>query len=379
MARIGIDGDVLAKGTRFGDEKYLWNLVRGLIEIDHSTEYRIYARRADIRDLISLISTANGNYLVKKVFPSSLWLKVPLSLPLALLADRCDLLHTQYFVPPFHPGRVVLTIHDISFMRHPEFFSRKEAWLFRLFIQNSARRADRIITDTHFTKKEICHYFRIPAQKVRVVPLSVDPFFRPGDPQAAFQCLSRRYDFPFDRFLLCVGEIQPRKNTQGLIRAFSRLRREKGLPHGLVIIGQEKYPHYRLRDVIQEQGLQGQVCTPGYVSAEDLRSFYQAADLLVFPSFYEGFGLPPLEAMACGLPVVASRATCIPEVLGEAGEFFDPYKAESMAAAIWNMLSSPDRMAQLRAAGLERSRLFTCRLTAQETLKVYRETLAIPE
>jgi len=375
MARIGIDGDVLAKGTRFGDEAYLINLIHGLTGLESSNQYLVYTQRTDNQDISKLVSGTDGNCLLKRIRPYPLWFKVPFALPLAITRDRCDLLHTQYFVPPVCPCKVVLTIHDVSFMRHPDFFSKKEAWIFRRFILASAKKADRIITDSLYSKREVCEYFDVPSNKVQVIPLAVHPYFTPENGEEAMMRITQQYRLPFNRFILSVGEIQPRKNIDGLIKAFSLLRSETDISHGLVIIGKHKYKHYDIQKIINKEDLENRVVCPGFIPIEDLRSFYRAADLFVFPSFYEGFGLPPLEAMACGTPVAASRASCIPEVLGDAAEYFDPYDIESMATVINEIITSSDKADRQRVAGKERSNHFTRDKTALETLKAYNEVL----
>ena len=378
MAVIGIDCDTLSKGTRFGDERYLRTLLGGLASIDSDDEYLLYANGAGVRSARDFARQFEGRCRVRSVRPSPLPLRVPFSLPLMAGRDGCDLLHTQYFTPPVCPCPVVLTIHDASFMRHPEFFDRIEARLFPHLIGFSARRARLVVTDSAFSGAEIRELLRVPDDRIRVVPLAVDPCFEPLDREGALDRVRGKYGIPFDRFLLFVGEVQPRKNVDRLLRAFARLRAGTGTDCGLVLVGNRKYAGCDPVRLIEEHGLSGAAVHTGFVPQEDLVDFYCAADLFVFPSLYEGFGLPPLEAMACGTPVAASDRGALPEVLAAAAAYFDPLDPDAIAASISRLLESSERRETLRRAGPARAALFTCEATAQMTRSIYDEVLADP-
>jgi len=373
MAVIGIDCDTLSKGTRFGDERYLRTLLGGLASIDSKDEYVLYTNKGGAREARTYAGRFKDRCRVRTVRPSPLPLRVPFSLPFMAGRDGCDLLHTQYFTPPVCPCPVVLTVHDVSFMRHPEFFDRLEARLFPGLIGFSARKAGLIVTDSAFSGTEIRALLRVPGDRIRVIPLAVDPCFEPLDRQRALDRVRGKYGMPFGRFLLSVGEIQPRKNVDRLLHAFARLRVETGTDCGLVLVGNRKYADFDPVRLIEAHGLSGTAVHTGFVPQEDLVDFYCAADLFVFPSLYEGFGLPPLEAMACGTPVAASDKGALPEVLGDAAAYFDPLDTDAITASIRRLLESEERRAALRRAGPARAALFPPGLAAQRTRSLYDE------
>lgn len=376
MGIIGIDGDTLEKGTRFGDERYLRNLLRGLSRVDSENEYRLYVDKQAAREAEALAQPFRKGCRVRNLGPSRLWLKVPVILPYRVKRDGCDLFHTQYFAPPWRPCPIVVTIHDVSFMRYPEFFSRAEAKIFRRLIGSAARRASLILTDSEFSKREIHQHLRVSLDRIRVIPLAVDSCFSVRDKKSALDRVRRKYRIPFDRFILFVGTIQPRKNVSRLLEAFARLRAEVELEHGLVLVGPGKYRAYDVQRLCEEQGLVNHVVHTGYVPAEELVDFYNAAELFVFPSLYEGFGFPPLEAMACGLPVAASRIGALEEVLGKGAAFFDPREPESIAATMRDLLEDELRRETLRQAGRAQARAYSWEVTARRTLSAYEEVLS---
>jgi glycosyltransferase involved in cell wall biosynthesis len=261
-------------------------------------------------------------------------------------------------------------------MRYPEFFSRAEATIFRRVIGHGARRAALILTDSEFSKKEIHRQLGVSLDRIRAIPLAVDPCFSPRDKTGALNRVRRKHRIPFSRFILFVGTIQPRKNVSLLLEAFARLRAEAGLEHGLVLVGPSKYKTYDVGQLCVKHGLSSHVVHTGYVPAEDLVDFYNAAELFVFPSLYEGFGFPPLEAMACGLPVAASGVGALEEVLGEGAAFFDPRDSGSIAATIRGLLENEGRRETLRQAGLAHAKAYSWETTARKTLSVYEEVLS---
>jgi len=222
-------------------------------------------------------------------------------------------------------------------------------------------------------KADVERHLRLPPERVRVVPLAAAPSFRPLEDATKMAAVRAKYDLP-ERFILNVGALEPGKNQATLVRAFRRLRRG-GVEQALVIAGPPAWRYERLLRLVDRLGLTDEVRFLGYVPAEDLVALYNLADLFAFPSLYEGFGLPPLEAMACGTPMVCSNAASLPEVVGDAAITVDPYDVEGLAQAMHRVLTDASLREELRAKGLAQAKQFTWERTARETVAVYRQVL----
>src|SRR5688572_26534128 len=297
-------------------------------------------------------------------------------LPALAVRDRLDVLHCPLNVQPVLTTRpVVLTIHDLSFIRFPERFSRlKQRYLVTL-TRYSARRARRILTDSAATRDDVIAAFGIPASRVDVVYGACDADFRPldrsnaeeVDAQEAFR---RKHHLP-ERVILYLATLEPRKNVDRLVHAYARLVK-RGFPHALVLAGGKGWGYERIFRAIEEHGLTDRVILPGYVSREEQPRWYNAADLFVYPSQYEGFGLPPLEAMACGIPVVTSNSSSLPEVVGSAGITVNVDDVEALADAMAAVLLDPAEAARLRELGVQRAATFTWESAAAACVAAYR-------
>lgn len=268
------------------------------------------------------------------------------------------------------PERTVVTVHDITPLLFPgrAFGLSQLAWK---LAWRGVLRARRLITDSHYTRELILRRWHIPAQRVTVVPLGVSRAFRPL-PRETLAPLQQRYRLPPSGILLYVGHTHPRKNYEILLQALALLRRRH--PKA-VLVHAGKRPTPRQQQRIAALGLTDAVRITGPVSEAELVGLYNLADVFVFPSLYEGFGMPVLEAMACGTPVVCSRAASLPEVAGDAALLVDPSDPSAFAEAIGRILEDSELARALRERGLARSRLFTWERTAMETLKVYRQLL----
>jgi glycosyltransferase involved in cell wall biosynthesis len=290
-----------------------------------------------------------------------------------LRKERVDLLHALAFVTPLLSRcPSVVTIYDLSFLLYPESFRRAKRSYLGLFTRLSARRARRIIAISESTKRDVVRLLGVPPEKVEVVYCGIDEAFRPlaEDQVAAFRS---QHGLP-ERFILFVGTIEPRKNVTRLIEAFADLR--FAICDLRLVIGGAKGWFYQ--DVfarVEELGLQGEVMFPGYIPVSELPLWYNAAELFVYPSLHEGFGLPPLEAMACGTPVVAANTSSLPEVVGEAGLTVDPLDVEGLAEAMRRVLGDDALQQEMRKRGLQRARGFSWTKTAQETVQVYRRAM----
>ena len=295
--------------------------------------------------------------------------------PWRVAAARLHLLHSFLNVAPLAaPTRHVVTVHDLSFLKLPTAHPWRRRWYLSLATWLSVRRARAVLADSQATKADLIARLGVNASKVTVVYPGADPEFHPRpDGEVARFRATHRLERPF---VLFVGTIEPRKNVDVVVRAFARLRREAAFNGELVIAGGDGWGGVRLDEEIAEGGFGADIRRLGYVKQEALPFWYTAADLVVYPSSYEGFGIPVLEAMASGTPVVTSNQSCLPEVVGEAGATVDPRNDEQLAASMAQVLASPERRVHMRAQGLERARRFQWTTAAQRCLSVYQRVLS---
>ncbi len=364
--RIGIDTHYLS-GKPQGSRTYLLNLVRELARLAPEESFILYSFAPDeTRRFL-----AGANLTHRRLFPQSARLRLPLVLPALQARDRLSLFHSQYICPPFSAVAEVVSLHDILFESHPELFegafSRASVWL----IRHSARRAARILTGSHFSRREILERYRLPEEKVLAIPDGVDTgHFRPLQPGAALAEVRGRYRLEAP-YLLSVGRLEPRKNLERVIRAFGRIRARLDPRLQLVLAGKEDF---RFESIYREAGRlpEGAVRLLGPVPDEDLPGLYNLASGVVVASLVEGFGMPVLEAMACGTPVLASARGALSEVGGEATLRVEPEEEDSLAAGMERLLSDEELRQSLRREGLARATGFSWEKTAYQTLAVYR-------
>jgi glycosyltransferase involved in cell wall biosynthesis len=267
----------------------------------------------------------------------------------------------------------VLTIHDLIFLLFPEYHLPLNKWFLNSFVPLFIRRADAIIAVSKCTKGDLIRYYSVPSEKIKVIYEGVDARFQPVTEPDALARVRAIYGLP-ERFILYVGTIEPRKNLSTLLEAY-KLLREEGLEHRLVIVGRKGWLYKGFFQRLRELGLEGEVIFPGFVPDGDLPALYSAADLFVFPSLYEGFGLPVLEAMACGTPVIASNSSSLPEVIEDAGIMVDPLDVGALLRAIELILRDERMRREMRARGLEQAAKFSWERAARETLEVYRSVV----
>jgi len=284
-----------------------------------------------------------------------------------------DVLHSPHYTTTAVGGgwRRVVTFHDVTFFLLPERYPPLRRAYFRAASRAGARLTDLAIAVSKTVRADLERHLQLPPERVRVVPLAAAPSYRPLDDATRMAAVRAKYGLP-DRFILNVGALEPGKNQATLVRAFHRLKGQN-LSQGLVIAGPPAWRYERLTRLVDKLGLADRVRFLGYAPAEDLVVLYNLADLFVFPSLYEGFGLPPLEAMACGLPVVASTAPALREVLDGAALLVHPLDVTALAEAMAAALGDEPLRSRLREAGLQRAALFSWERTARETAAVYRE------
>jgi len=362
MAEIGIDASRIAWARRTGTEQYSARLLQALLRLGTAHRLTLYFnRRPD--PLPGWLAGANVRAMP---FPR-LWTHLRLSWEMARRPP--DLLFVPAHVLPLvRPPRTVVTIHDLGYLyfpqAHPPLKGRELHWSTRW----NTRTATRIIAISQATKEDLVRHYHVPPERIHVVHHGVEARFRPTLDAPALA----RYGLPA-RYLLYLGTLQPRKNLERLLQAYASLP-DDAPP--LVLAGPRGWYFERIAAAIAGLGLAERILLPGYIPDEDVPAVLSAAVALVFPSLYEGFGLPALEAMACGTPVIAAATSSLPEVVGEAGLLVDPLSVEEIAAAMRQVLEDAGLRAELRQRGMERARLFTWERCARETLAVLEEALA---
>ncbi|HWW76981.1 MAG TPA: glycosyltransferase family 1 protein, partial [Pyrinomonadaceae bacterium] len=282
---------------------------------------------------------------------------------------------TNYEVPLWGGTTRVLTVHDLSLFTHPETHEQRRVWRARRRLPLMTRAAAAVVTPTEAVRRELCEWLRVAPSKVFAVHEAARDCFKPMDGEEAAGVL-RGLDIGGGEFLLAVGTIEPRKNLATLVRAFEEVLRERPASNlRLVIAGGRGWLSGPLFESIERSTARGRVVLAGYVSDEQLRALYTACALFVYPSLYEGFGLPPLEAMSCGAPVVAGDVPAVAEVTGGAARLFDPRDANQLARLLLELLADDAARRALSAAGLSRAAQFSWANTARATLDVYAEAL----
>ena len=276
-------------------------------------------------------------------------------------------------LPVYSPCPTVGTVHDFSSIHVPGKYDRARMFYIRQVLPFLIRRLTHVLTVSESSKRDIVEYAGVPAEKVTVTPLAAEPsVYFPRDPQDAVTLLAPRHAVR-PPFILYTSRIEhPGKNHACLIRAFADLKRKEGIPHQLVLAGTDRERAEEVHRTAEESGFAKDILFTGFVATADLPLLYQAADIFVFPSLYEGFGLPILEAMACGTPVACSNISSMPEVAGDAAILFDPYEKDSISSAIWSIISQADLRKDLAVRGLERCKQFSWARTAAQTLAVIR-------
>lgn len=347
-----------------GNEVYIRNLLNEFARLDSDNEFLAYISKPDAPALIpSRIRTRWVSTNPYKRLGFDLWRHVR--------ADKPSLLHVQYTGPLMVSTPLVVSLHDVSYLECPQYFTKFRATQLKLTVKRTVEAAARILTPSEFSRQAILKHYAIDERRVVVVPNAVSSRFRPIEREVAQASLRKKFDVR-GPFVLTVGDLQPRKNHLGLLRAFEEvLRAHPQLHQDLVFVGKETWYSKELHRAVQNSAIADRVHFMGFVDDEDLVSFYAASDLFVFPSFYEGFGLPILEAMACGRAVACSNTTAMPEVANAAGILFDPNSHEEMVRAISDVLLNPELRQRLERLGTSRAAGFSWEKAAQRTLKVY--------
>ncbi len=364
--RVGIDARLVFY-HQAGIGQYILRLTQALAQLDHENQFILFTSRKDKTPFVE-----QSNFKCQKLWTPSHHRFEPTALSLELAPFRLAVLHSPDFIPPARlRAKSVITVHDLAFLLFPDFLTRPSARYYSR-VDIAARKADHIIAVSESTKRDTIRLLGVPPEKITVIPEAAHPIFTPITNEDALERVRARYKLPRD-FILFVGTIEPRKNVSGLIRALRRLRDNYKTDAVVAIAGHRGWLVEEVDQTLAETNLGNAVRFLGGIPNEELVYLYNAAKLFAFPSRYEGFGLPPLEAMACGTPVVASNVSSLPEVVGDAALLVNPEDVDGLAVAMWRALSDETLRRELRAKGLKRAQTFSWERAARATLNVYRK------
>lgn len=369
--RIAIDAHAIG-GQLTGNETYIRNLVHYLAKEDTYNEYTLFYTRPEAARELNGVGT---NFESIRLWPANPIFRISLGMPLAIKKHQADLLHVQYVSPFLRNIPTIVTIHDLSYEHHPEYFTKSEALRMKATVRLTLRRASHILTVSEFSRRDIIEYYGVPEESISVTYDAVDPVFKTklSDSQVEEVC---RSFVDNNKYILTVGNLQPRKNLVRLINAFTTLRnRRPDIKHKLVIVGKQAWLYEPTLKCVRKNKWKDDIILTGYVSNEVLHALYAGADVFVYPSIFEGFGLPPLEAMASGTPVVASNRSALPEVVGKAGILIDPFDINGIAAAIASVILDRKIHDWYSKAGRIRAEKFSWEECAKTTLRVYNQVI----
>jgi glycosyltransferase involved in cell wall biosynthesis len=358
--------DVHSLGTQAGgNETYFRQLLGGLVADKSDNRYTLFYTHSS-----ALNKTGADRRFSFVPIPKNPIARICLSLPSKLGKLKADVFHCQYIQPPWGKTKTVVSIHDLAHEHFPEFFHPLEAIRMKKLVRWTARRAGHIVTLSRFSADDIAQRYGVPPERITVTYLTASESFHPRDKHLCQEHLARKYAID-SSFILYVGRIQARKNLSRLVDAYALLRRQ-GVTAKLVMVGKRDWQSEKLLSRIDELRLRDSVILPGYVVLEDLPLFYNAAEVFVFPSFFEGFGLPVVESMASGVPTITSFGSSLEEVAGDGALLIDPHDTGAIAEAIGEVLGDLDLQRQLISRGLLRSTQFKQENLAQRVLEVYR-------
>ena len=365
---IAIDAHSVGTGLG-GNESYAANLIEALAAIDSVNQYTVYVTRDQA---VARFRNRWPNLRVRSTLPHTPLIRIPLTLSTELRRHPVDVLHVQFTSPPFAPCPVVVSIHDLSFEHLPQTFNRRSRAQLRFTVRRSAKSAARVLALSEHARQDIISTYKLAPDHVTAIPIAAPTYFCPVEDEKELQRVRQTYGIN-RAYILSVGSIQPRKNLARLLSAYERLRqtRSPGSLPQLVLVGKRAWLFRETLKAIE--GLGKDVIATGYVPEADLPALYSGALCFVYPSFFEGFGLPPLEAMKCGTPVITGDRTSLPEVVGDAGVMVNHFDINAIASAIASIVDGPKLHARLKIKSLERARIFDWQQTARRTLEVYKQ------
>jgi glycosyltransferase involved in cell wall biosynthesis len=366
--RFAVDAHAIGRNLT-GNEIYVRSLLRGFAETDRNSEFLAYISAPSAERWVP------ERFGIRRVSANP-YSRLGWELARLVRHDRPDLIHVQYTAPLMARTPVVVTVHDVSFLEHPEYFKGIRRQQLRYTVARTVQRAAMVLTVSEFSRDAILRAYDISPDKVRAIPNAANPDFRVIGRDRAQYAVRPRLGF-WAPFVLSVGDLQPRKNQIGLIAAFAQLlSAHPQLKHHLVLTGKETWFTPKVRAAALTSGFADRIHFTGFVSDNDLLELYNACDCFVFPSFYEGFGLPILEAMACGRAVACSNTSAMPEVADGAGLFFNPHSVEDIKRSMADILLDAELRGRMERLGLQRAAHFSWQKSARATLRVYEEVVA---
>ena len=377
MHRIAIDYTPAYEQTG-GIGRYVRELTAALAALDQENEYRLFVSGANRRDLPPAPS-GNFHWKATSLTPrwlARIWQRARMPLPAEVFTGRVDLYHaTDFVLAPTLPGtRTLLTVHDLSFVRVPEAASPPLKAYLDVVVPRSVASADHILADSAATKADLVEFYETPAEKITVLYSGVGKYFRPINSRDALEEALKRHGLNGINYMLSVGTVQPRKNYSRVIEALAEARC-RGQDLHFAIAGGRGWLEEEMTRTIERTGLADHVHLLGFVDDQDLPALYSGAGMLMMPSLYEGFGLPLLEAMACGTPVITSNLSSLPEVAGDAALLVDPYDVSAISDAIVAIASNAETRARLIAGGFHQVTKFTWTRAATQLMSIYHDML----
>ena len=374
---IGIDVTAaLTQGGGIG--RYTRELVHALVDVDQTNRYRFFSAKppATLPVADPIPRAANIVYCpapLDERWLYRLWYRLRLPLPVQWVTGQLDLFHSPDFVLPPVNGRIptLLTVHDLSFIHYPQTFPTRLVDYLNQVVPWSISRASHILADSEATRHDLMTIWRVPSEKISVLCSGVHERFQPETDAEKITTVRQKYQLHDWPYILSVGTLQPRKNYQMLIRAFQPLADK--LPHHLVVAGGKGWLYDEMVAEVERQGLNGRVHFIGFVADDHLPVLYSEASLFVFPSLYEGFGLPLLEAMGCGTAVLTSNNSSLPEVAGDAARQLSPQDQDAWTQNMQLLLSDSALRNRLIHAGFAQARRFSWQQSARQLLKIYRQ------
>lgn len=366
---IAIDAFEANLNKKVGMGNYVDNLIQALARIDSENDYTLYVKKGSNE-------TGNlnqENFKYKKLTSPmirSYWSQC--RLPIEILLNRPDILHipTGHKIPFNCPKNTVVTIHDLAFIKFPKYFESNVKWRSLQFTRHAILKAKKIIAISQSTKNDILKYYKVDELKVEVIYHGVEDIFKPIEDTSKIDLVCKKYGINLP-FVLFVGVLQPRKNITRLIWAFKKMLNSCNLKMQLVIAGNKGWMYEDIFKTVKQAGIEDRVVFTGYALKQDVIWLLNGAKVFVLPSLYEGFGMPVLEAMACGVPVVTSNVSSMPEIAGDAALLVDPYSVDEISRALIDVINKPQLADELVKKGLKRVKSFTWEKAARQTLKVY--------
>jgi glycosyltransferase involved in cell wall biosynthesis len=360
--RFSVDAHAIGQHLT-GNETYIRNLLNCFDVLDREADFVAYISREEA------VADVPQRFQKTKVSVNP-FVRLGYDLPRRVAQDRPSLLHVQYTAPLACSAAIVVSVHDVSFLEHPEYFTSFRALQLRLTVRRTVKAASCVLTPSEFSKRRILDAYKLSDDKVVVLPYGVSSVFHPVARETAQR--SMRTSLPPLPFILTVGDLQPRKNHLGLIQAFEDLiAAYPQLPHHLLVVGKETWYSPTIRAAAKKSQVADRIHFTGFVDDEEVRRLYGACDLFVYPSLYEGFGLPILEAMACGRAVACSNTSAMPEVADSAALLFDPSSRRDLVFSMRDLLLNPELRQRMERLSVQRAAMFSWTNSAAKTLDVY--------